>query len=528
MPDTPHSLDRCFRLVLDEQKTVASVRLEPGYAPAEVTPEAIVAVLDGRGIRRAIIDHAGIERLCAAAAPGPATAVEEIVARSTPPTDGLDAVLTLAPGIRARFDALEERKRRLQERLRGNGDLESAADAPGDATVDFRTQSAFVIVPKGEIIGTVSEPTTGVDGEDVFGKAALARSGRSLKDTLGANLVRRADGTVAAEKPGRLIIEGNAVRVATTLEILGPVDYATGNVDFPGDVSVTKGMRDHFQIRAEGSVILHDLVEASTIDCRGGLTVTAGIVGRGKGKISVGGDVSANYLDNIEGVIEGALRIAREINACRLRVGGSIDSPSAVLIGGETVASQRVELAQVGGEGGVRTELILGALDELEGYLAPVASVTERVTSAAAKAKRELEDLERNITKLTATQAERLTELQFDIANTAAMLGKLDEANAKLLGAVRAHSRAVLAVHRGVFPGAVIWVRGHRIEPGVLLKGPLLLDLDDAGVPSYRPLKGDAPRRPLAGVAKVHPDDRLRPLPAGPAASAPISSAAAA
>ncbi|MEM7609833.1 MAG: hypothetical protein AAF411_31185, partial [Myxococcota bacterium] len=140
-------------------------------------------------------------------------------------------------------------------------------------------------------------------------------------------------------------------------------------------------------------------------------------------------------------------------------------------------------------------------------------SALRTVHAMRAKSTSELETLESNIAKLTAQQAESLTELQFSVANCDSLSAKLEAAMDRLAGAIRGHTHTALAIQKAIHPGTRIWVRGYRIEFEDTFNGPVLITLDENGEPQHAPLKGDGNPRALREVATVVSDDTLPRLP---------------
>ncbi|MEM7622353.1 MAG: FapA family protein, partial [Planctomycetota bacterium] len=401
-----------LRLIVSADSVDATLRITPGFAPDEMNAEAIYRYLDTKGVRRASISADAVDRILDLAAEAQTSEiddpVEETIASGEPPEHGRDATISLEPDLAAAFEEINERQRLFELRRRqgftepeAGADVDEASNADGEEAIDFRAKSAFVIVPSGRTLGRFEPALPGKDGEDVFGGAIPAKGGKSLAIQLAAGVRRGSGDTLVATNAGRLIFNDREIRVERRLEIRGAVDYSTGHVDFPGDVKIARGIKDRFRVEAAGDVEIDDLVEAADIACRGSLKIDGGMTGRDKGTIHAGRDLTANYLDCVSGVVGVRLVIAREINNCAFSVEGKVESPSAVLLGGTLRAAHRVELSQIGGRGGVRSDLYLGVVDALEEKLVSLSGTLRTVHAMRAKSTSELETLESNIAKLT-------------------------------------------------------------------------------------------------------------------------------
>ncbi|MBZ0170842.1 MAG: FapA family protein, partial [Phycisphaerales bacterium] len=333
--------------------------------------------------------------------------------------------------IRDRIERIKERK----NRLRATPNPEAPCDdGASDEAVDFRNQSAFVIVHRGDVIGTVTPETDGTDGVDVRGVVISAKKGRSLPITINDSL-RLVGEDLVAQISGVLRVQLDKIIIEPVLGIKGDVDFETGNIDFPGGVDVSGGVKDHFVIRAGGEVTVHKLVEAAEIHGRGDVVLSQGMAGREMGRLVVGGDLRAGYLDGVEGEIRGCLRVAREIKECRLRVQRRVDAPESTVYGGRLEARQRIDLGVIGGPGGVFTEVMVGGLAEIETLAGRLARLRQSVDETRRLEEAELAALQMQIDALTPAQTGRMSELQSARANRTALAARVVEAATRLLDA---------------------------------------------------------------------------------------------
>lgn len=115
------------------------------------------------------------------------------------------------------------------------------------------------------------------------------------------------------------------LRVIELYEVPGFVDFSTGNIDFEGSVHVRQGIRDRFEVKATGSIIVDGLVEGATIHCGGDFTAHQGMVGKERGLLFVKGNADVGYLNNVKAEIIGNLTVRRELMNCDLVIGKSLN-----------------------------------------------------------------------------------------------------------------------------------------------------------------------------------------------------------
>lgn len=521
------SLEHALRFQVGDRSLTATLRLEPGFPEDEATADALRGYLDSKGVKRERVDDAAVGRMADAAQAGFDEPIEEVVARGVEPEEGRDARLVLEPDLREAFERIRHRRKLYEQRLR-SGAIEGgespedpstvAADDEGaagdDQAVDFREQSAFVIVERSRTLGRIEPALDGVDGEDIFGKAIVTTQGRALSMTLGAGVKDAGESRgLISTQPGRLVVNETEIRVEPRLEIHGAVDFSTGNIDFPGDVEVTGGVRDQFVVKAGGELSIGDLIEAARIEGGSDVVIKRGMAAREQGRLDIRGKLTAHYLDAVSGRVDGDVEVSREINGSTLRIGGKLESPSAAVLGGEIWVAKRTEVNQIGGVGGIETHLLIGTQPELDAYIGKLDAVAERVARRARAAQERLQTLEANISKLTATQAEELTELQFEVARGEEVREKANIGRRRLIEAIESSTHAVLAVRQAIHESTVVWFRGWMVDFHDTLKGPISIEPDEEGIPRYRPLKGDGAPKPLSVVATLKPDDRIPPLP---------------
>ena len=225
-------------------------------------------------------------------------------------------------------------------------------------TVDFHELAIQRFVPAGAPLVTRHLPIAGSPGLDVLGTVTEPPSVKNvdLARVAGANTVVEGD-TVIAGIVGRPVINSRgAIEVLPVFEVAGNVDYAVGNIDFPGDVIVHGDMKSGFSIVAGGSVSVRGLVEGASITAAHDLSVM-GAVGTHGTVFEVGGDLKARYLHTTQARVAGTLTVISEIVNCTISAEQVSTSSQGRIIGGLIVAHTDVDAGTLGSREGNVTEV---------------------------------------------------------------------------------------------------------------------------------------------------------------------------
>lgn len=450
----------------------ATLAVEAGLPEHERSVAALEAVLDERGVARSAERTAAVQHASHAAARG---RVETVVAEGRPAVHGRDAAFEPAP-------LLTERRH-------------PAAETAG--RVDHHQLSTFIIVRAGDRLGRMTPARHGVDGVDVTGRALAAREGRTAKVLFDDSVVvgdpdPHGVSEVRAARSGQVVRHGDLIRVAGRLDVPADVDFSVGNIDFPGDVRVSGGVRDCFVVKAEGSVEVRGLVEAATLAAGRDIRLVQGMAGREKGSLSAGRDCEARYIEGLDVVIGRDAVIGKEITNSRVEIGRTLRAPSGAVIGGSLWVASDCEVAQLGSEAGVATDIILGKFPPFESILRRGLRTLPVLEERLRASRERLEQLRHAAGRMTASQAEELTELEFGMSEAHGKVKAVGEGLGHVIASLRAHAHARLVVHRVACPGVKIWMGRFLLQPRAEVRGPFELTLSAGGEPLFRTLPSGA------------------------------------
>ena len=477
-------LEKLVRISVCADGLSATLAVQAGVDLTDVSADTVAALLEGRGIRVPSKLDESVEALKQQIAKHPDEEAEIVIARGVAPVHGKDGAFELDPSLSEEEGAKQR------------------AECEDDA--DHYDRSAFVIVEEGQRVGRLLPHTEAEDGLDVRGKTIKAIPGRPCKIKFDETLRVSADGDIDALEYGRLEITVDRIRVQPVLVVSESVDFSTGNVDFPKDVLVQKGVRDCFTVQAGGSLEIVELVEAATVRAEGSILLRRGMAGRGKGEISTGADLETKYLDAVEVSVQNDLRIQRELTNCKTYVGRCIQSPTCSVVGGQLDVRFGGEVRNLGGEAEGETLVRIGIDPQLDEQAKELDELVPRVISHVSQATLELDQLRKMATKLTATQAESMTSLQFEIMTGQTRLASIAAGLQRMLEAYEQLSRCTLLVEKSIMPGVTIVIGGKAAVVREMVRGPVEIVLSESGTLMLRQPGGDS-SMPLSAKAKLVP-----------------------
>lgn len=453
MATQPNAIDQ-VRVVVASDKMSATLTL-PVDLPSELCNiEFLTARARERrvAITRDVVD--ALQRILDAYTAGPA-AVNTVFADGVPPVHGDPARLEWMPGF----------------------DPEHHAVSAADKQADFYNAVEYARAAEGQTIARIVPATEGTDGINVLGEVAKAKPGKSLDWQFDSGTVEVNGLEIKSKIRGVVLVRGHHVEVSDLIEVKD-VDFHTGNINVEGGVHVRSDVKDRFEIRATQNVIVDGLVGSATIECGGSLQLRRGMAAHERGRIEVKGDADVCYLNAVQGKVEGTLRFRNELMNCDLDVGLDVIADSGSIIGGRLAGGGSVHVASLGSEAEVPTRLVLGVMPVLLEERTVLLRDLKHAQGAVERLEQELKAIETPGAKLTALQKERVTEINYLLAEArqehTAKLTRLEEVDRSM----REQSRVDLLVHKVIHPKVVLVVRGIEILFKKRLVGPVRLGSD--------------------------------------------------
>jgi uncharacterized protein (DUF342 family) len=229
-----------------------------------------------------------------------------------------------------------------------------------NSRVDFKERTSYTLVKKGEMLARIVPKREGTLGKTVKGELVPYKKASVVQKKPGRNTALEKE-TVVATTDGRFEVWNNHFWVHEVFEVMGDVGYNTGNITFPGDIIIHGRVNDGFRVEAEGSIICRGTLDASDVTCKRDLQVFRGIIGRQKGKISVGGTIRAKYIENSYAEADGSIYIENGILHSIVRTNNRLEmGKKSIVAGGKVYAQNGVRVDQIGTKMGIKTEIHCG------------------------------------------------------------------------------------------------------------------------------------------------------------------------
>lgn len=472
--------DARVELKISAENMLVTVSLGPTASPEGLTVTALRALAESRGVLPDLFDESAAAALIHDFVTRPRD-LSAVVARGTPPVTGESGRFEIDPGLGEAIERAKALRRVLAERA-ADPNAEPPPIPPDDESpADHRARSPYVVVAVGTALGRMVPPASGIDGRDVFGLAVAAKHGRPAHLAL-EGAATQPDGTVLASRSGELRVTPAVVTVDPVLRIAGSVGFETGHVDFPGDVAVRGNVADCFRVRAGGGIVVNGTAEACTIQCELHAVLAGGMAGRARGTITVGGDLDARYLNSCTATVQGDCRIDREIYEANLRCAGALAAPRCVARSGNLRAARGIDVAVLGGEAGEAMEITVGLLDDVQDLLTDGAQLLDQLRDRVRRDEHAISQIKANVGRLTARQAEELTDLEFRLDASTKRLERLTAAVDAARASIAQRSAAVVVVREVLHPGVVVHLGSWRLDFFERLEGHHRLTLE-AGRP---------------------------------------------
>jgi len=150
---------------------------------------------------------------------------------------------------------------------------------------------------------------------------------------------------------------------------------------------------------------------------------------------------------------------------------------------------------------GTRRSASADALRERSGELLP------RIDDRLQKQVREHEMLVKNATKLTAAQAEQMTELEFETSTLRGLRSRVEDGLSRLDDLVEAYAEPSLTVNGRIHAGVTLLIGSYRAKFDEDQRGPVRIELNEGGRPMIVDLIREASQelRDVCSVRAIEP-----------------------
>lgn len=295
---------------ISDDKKQAFIKLEKlPEGNTTFTKEQLLEALQKEQIIYGIVDSA-VEKL----ALRPIFNIRIKVAEATDPIDGNDGFI----------------------KLHVKKDADYKPEYSEEETIDYKNLDYFQMVKKGQVLCEITKETTGLDGKDIHGQPIPARKGRKPQVPAGKNTTLTADESKLIADCDGLIKFVNTINIDEMMHIRSNIDFSTGNINFPGDVTIDGDVSSGFSVKVGGNLIIKGVVEDAKIEAAGDVVIAKGIYGGSAGDVIVGKDLRCNYIENAVLHVEGDITVDYIIDG-KISCNGNIhlSGSKELVVGGE-------------------------------------------------------------------------------------------------------------------------------------------------------------------------------------------------
>ena len=251
---TPEYVEKLICNKMGNEINISS-KMTKGRIPPLYTKQEIVNILKEKKIIFGLIEEALNE------ASSSSEVDELIVCKGVPAIDDVEDKVEVL---------FESTKRIIDENSREN--------------VDYRNLFSTANVSSGNVLGEFIVGKVGNDGIDIYGNAISKKLKKNLQLKV-ANGCKIEDSKVIATIEGQPTFKSGTFYVHQVFQAPSDVDLKSGNINFIGDVKVTKNVLEGMKIEAGNSVTIGGNVETAIIIAQGEARIGGNVI---NSKINVG------------------------------------------------------------------------------------------------------------------------------------------------------------------------------------------------------------------------------------------------
>jgi len=231
--------------------------------------------------------------------------------------------------------------------------------------IDYRNVQIFTKVSKGQPLARKIPATDGTPGTSVTGDVLPCSYGKDLNlaSYLGRNVLLSEDKTeIRAAMDGSVVVYGHSIHVDILYRVSGDVNFAVGNIDYPGTVDIRGSVLTGFSVKATGDILVGEHVEVALLEAGGNISIRGGVNGKHIAILRSGGDITARFLNQCKVEAQGNVIVKEGIMHCNIMAAGKVlaELGHGVILGGTTLARDGVKARNLGSPAGVATHIKVG------------------------------------------------------------------------------------------------------------------------------------------------------------------------
>lgn len=226
---------------------------------------------------------------------------------------------------------------------------------------NFREVMQIPSVKKGQKLATITPPTNGKPGENIFGDTVSQKKGTPVSKKPGKNVVySKSERTFYADADGEISLTEHYIHIHSLYEIHETISMKVGNVDFVGSITIHGDVPSGYTIKAGGDIKIFGMVEAATIISGGSITISEGLSGMKKGNLHAKENIYVGYINQGIAHAGNNLYVENSILHSECFAKKQVFCQKGNIIGGATSAGRAIEAKDIGNRMNTKTELYFG------------------------------------------------------------------------------------------------------------------------------------------------------------------------
>jgi len=333
----------------------------------------------------------------------------------------------------------------------------AAGTVRSDGSIDYKNQDKTTVVVEGQpILEMHAIGTEGQEGFEVLGSPIPAPKDPTVSEP------PRFDSTIIEEKlnhdivvlkagkSGELKFEKNTLSIEVSQKVAGDVGPATGNIKFPGPVTIAGTILSGYAVVAGGDIFISGSVEAALVSADGAVKIIEGVKGAKRGTVRARTNIEAAFAE--QAMLLGIDNITLKNSAllCNIKTNGKLVllGDRGHLIGGLCRARKGIEVQNLGAESGTKTQVSFGQDYLVKDSIEEEEREVERVKALILQADKTMKEQEKsgaNLDKIRQDKLKLIKLLEKRTMRLFEMREKFEE-----------HFPGEIVVRGSVFPGVII------------------------------------------------------------------------
>ena len=256
--------------------------------------------------------------------------------------------------------------------------------------IDFRDRGEIPQVSENDLLAIRSLAKPGENGTDIFGKVIKAPKVNERKLAKGKGVKRSDDQlqALATLSGTPFLSKAGSISVLPILNVKGNIGYESGHIDFNGDIQVSGGVDDGFQVK--GGKLTAKKLGAATIDIKGDIVIFGGIVGA---NIRGGGSLKARFIHQSTISVAGELQVEKEIFQSNIDVGEGVQADRCDLHSTTLSTCGDITITDIGSEAGLGSTLKVGLCHQRDQEIERCDTIREEFEREIESCKQQIDNL---------------------------------------------------------------------------------------------------------------------------------------